>query len=141
MRGATSSGRSGPSRGKGVARGDKAVARGGFQSRLVKPREANRVVSESICQQPSSPVQQSPEYVFSVERRGDQAIEKSGSVTLVVGGVHFREVLIESSATCNVLSEPTWNFLKQRGIRCESRKSAATLYAYGGKEPLQRMLC
>ena len=34
------------------------------------------------------------------------------------------------------MSVPTWNFLKQRGIRCESRKSATTLYAYGGKEPL-----
>ena len=135
-RGATSSGRNGPSRGKGVARGDKAGARSRFQSKPVKPREANRVVCESVCQQPSSPVQQSPEYAFSVERPGDQAIEKSGSVSLVVGGVHLGEVLIDSGATCNVLSEPTWNFLKQRGIRCESRKSATTLYAYGGKEPL-----
>ena len=77
MRGATSSGRSGPSRGKGVARGDKAGARGRFQSKLVKPREANRVVCESVRQQPSSPVQQSPKYAFSVERRDDQAIEKT----------------------------------------------------------------
>ena len=81
-------------------------------------------------------VQQSPEYAFSVERRGDQAIEKSGSVTLVVVGVHLGEVLIDSGATCKGLSEPTWNFLKQRGFRCESRKSATTLYDNGGKEPL-----
>lgn len=94
------------------------------------------MVSKSIRQQPSSPVQQSPEYAFSVERRGNQAIERSGSVTLVVDGVHLGEVLIDSGTTCNVLSEPTWNFLEQRGIRCESRKSATTLYAYGGKEPL-----
>ena len=94
------------------------------------------MVCESFRQQPRSPVQQSPEYAFSVERHGDQAIEKSSSVTLVVGGVHLGEVLIDSGATCNVLSEPTWNFLKQRGIRCESRQSATTLYAYGGKEPL-----
>ena len=32
--------------------------------------------------------------------------------------------------------EYIWNFLKQRGIRCEARKSATILYAYGGKEPL-----
>ena len=94
------------------------------------------MVCESFRQQPRSPVQQSPEYAFSVERHGDQAIEKSGSVTLVVGGVHLGEVLIDSGATCNVLSEPTWNCLKQREIRCESRQSATTLYAYGGKEPL-----
>ena len=46
------------------------------------------------------------------------------------------EVLIDSGGTCNVLSEPTWNFLKQIGIRCESRQSATSPYAYGGKEPL-----
>ena len=136
LRGTTSSGRNGPSRGMGVARGDKAGARSRFQSKPVKPREANRVLCQSVRQQPSSPVQQSPEYAFSVERPGDLAVEKSGSVSLVVGGVHLGEVLIDSGATCNVLSEPTWNFLKQRGIRCESRKSATTLYPYGGKEPL-----
>ena len=136
LRGATTSSQSGPSRGKGVARGDKAGARGPFQSKPVKPREPNRVVCEGVRQQPSSPVQKSPEYAFSVERRGDQAIEKSGSVNLVIGGIHLGEVLIDSGASCNVLSEPTWNFLKQRGIRCESRKSSTTLYAYGGKEPL-----
>ena len=92
--------------------------------------------SESVRQQPRCPVQQSPEYAFLVEWFGDQAIEKSGSVTFVVGGVHLGEALIDSGATCDMLSEPTWNFLKQRGIRCESRKSATTLYAYGGKEPL-----
>ena len=57
-------------------------------------------------------------------------------MTFVVGGVHLGEALIDSGATCDMLSEPTWNFLKQRGIMCESRKSATTLYAYGGKEPL-----
>ena len=136
LRGATSSGRSGPSRGKGVARGDKAGARGRFESKPVKPREVNRVVCESVCQKPRSPVQQSPGYAFSVEWHGDQAIEKSGSVTLVVGGVHMGEVLIDSGGICKVLSELTWNFLKQIGIRCESHQSATSLYAYGGKEPL-----
>ena len=57
------------------------------------------MVCENVRQQPSGPVQQSPEYAFSVERRGDQAIEKSGSVTLVVDGVHLGEVLIDSGAT------------------------------------------
>ena len=45
LRGATGSGQSGPSRCKGVARGDKAVARGRFQNKPVKPREANWVVT------------------------------------------------------------------------------------------------
>ena len=54
----------------------------------------------------------------------------------MAGEVHLGKVLIDSGATCNVLSEPTWNFLKQIGIRCESRQSATTVYAYGDKEPL-----
>ena len=29
-----------------------------------------------------------------------------------------------------------WELLKQKGINCESRKSAKELFAYGGKEPL-----
>ena len=32
--------------------------------------------------------------------------------------------------------ERTQNFVTQKGIRCESRKSAKTLCAYGDKEPL-----
>ena len=44
--------------------------------------------------------------------------------------------LIDSGATCNVVSQQTWDYLKQRGIRCESRKSAKALFAYGGTEPL-----
>ena len=89
LREAISSGRSGPSQGKGVATGDKAGARG---------REANRLVCESARPKPSIPVQQSPEYAFSVERRGDQASKNTGSLTLVVGVVHLVEVLTDSGA-------------------------------------------
>ena len=143
---ATTSGRSGPSRGKGVARGDKAGARGRFQSKPVKPREPNRVVCEGARQQPSSPVQKSPEHAFSVERRGDQAIEKSGSVSLAVGGVHLGEVLIDSAATCNVLSEPGIFLNKEEsGASPANHPQPCTLMVaknlYPPLGPLQQMLC
>ena len=35
--------------------------------------------------------------------------------------------------------ELTQKFHTQKGIRCESRKSATTLCAYGGKEPLRTL--
>ena len=42
----------------------------------------------------------------------------------------------DSGATCNVMGQHTWEWLKQKGIECESRKSARELFAYGGTEPL-----
>ena len=47
------------------------------------------------------------------------------------------DVLIDlMGASCNVMGQQTWELLKQRGIKCESRKSAKELFAYGGIEPL-----
>ena len=57
-------------------------------------------------------------------------------VTLVIGGVNVPDVLIDSGASCNVMGQQTWELLKQKGINCESRKSAKELFAYGGTEPL-----
>ena len=62
----------------------KAGVRGRYQCKPVKPGEANRLVFESVRQQPSSPVQQSPEYVFSVKRCGDQAISNLGRWSLLI---------------------------------------------------------
>ena len=83
--------------------------------------------------QPSERVQRSPEYAFTVESPEKQ---DSGLVTLVVGGVELPDVLIDSGATCNLIGQQTWNMLKKKGIKCESRKTARELYAYGSTEPL-----
>ena len=34
------------------------------------------------------------------------------------------------------MGQQTWELLKQKGINCESGKSARELFAYGGAEPL-----
>ena len=83
--------------------------------------------------QPSEQVQRSPEYAFTVESPEKQ---DSGLVTVVVGGVELPDVLIDSGATCNLIGQQTWNMLKKKGIKCESRKTARELYAYGSTEPL-----
>jgi len=46
------------------------------------------------------------------------------------------DVLIDSGATCNVMGQQTWELLKLKGIKCESRKAAKELFAYGSTEPL-----
>ena len=110
-------GRSGPGRGRGE--------RGGR-------REANLVTRDFAT--PVNP--QSPDYAFSVGQLNGRELQRSPLVTLVIGGVDVPDVLIDSGATCNVMGQQTWEFLKLKGIKCESRKSARELFAYGGTEPL-----
>ena len=82
------------------------------------------------------PVQHSPEFAFSVEQFTGHERQSSDLITLTVGGVAVPHVLIDSGATCNVMGQQTWEMLKLEGIKCESRKSARELFAYGGTEPL-----
>ena len=43
----------------------------------------------------------------------------------------------DSGASCNVVSQETWNSLKAHKIRCTSQKgSTVNLYAYGTDKPL-----
>ncbi|KAJ7383805.1 hypothetical protein OS493_025676, partial [Desmophyllum pertusum] len=42
-----------------------------------------------------------PDYVFSVGE--ESSSQSSGTATLVLGGVHLSNVLIDSGATCNIL--------------------------------------
>ena len=57
-------------------------------------------------------------------------------VTLNVGGVSLPDALIDSGATCNLVGQQTWDWLKASGIQCESRRSAKVLFAYGATEAL-----
>ena len=74
-----------------------------------------------------------PDYVFSV---GDEASQSSGVVSLVVGGVHLPNILIDSGATCNLLGKETWEWLKSQKVQCNTRKEARILFAYGNTKPL-----
>jgi len=76
------------------------------------------------------PIDDKPEYVFSLSQ------EEKGHVALDVGGVVI-EMLIDSGASCNVIDQCTWNMMKKKQVKCESRKSTKEIYAYGSETPLK----
>ena len=45
-------------------------------------------------------------------------------------------VLIDSGATCNLLGQGTWKWLKSQKIQCQTRKEAKALFPYGNTKPL-----
>ena len=57
--------------------------------------------------------------------------------TLTVGGVQLEGVLIASGASCNLIDYETWNSLKQKHVKCESKQADKKLFAYGQKEPIE----
>ena len=61
----------------------------------------------------------------------------SGVVDLCVGGVQLKNVLIDSGATCNTVDRATWESLKQKGVKCKSRKCEKKLFAYGPTKPIE----
>ncbi|KAL9966531.1 hypothetical protein ACROYT_G024619 [Oculina patagonica] len=125
-RGATGGGRrGGGNRGAGGGR----RGRGGT-------RETNLVAGGNQGGEPPGVVQRSPEFAFPVGQPSGREKQIDGLVTLVVGGVDVLDVLIDSGATCNVMGQQTWDLLKPKGIKCESRKAAKELFAYVGTEPL-----
>ncbi|CAH1255636.1 RTL1 [Branchiostoma lanceolatum] len=78
-------------------------------------------------------VEQSADYVFGVQkgRQGD------GTVTLKVGGVILQEVLIDSGATCNILSKDTWESMKNQQVKVwDQHKNCRKLYPYGSNTAL-----
>ena len=88
----------------------------------------NYVDSDAESEQKST-----PNYVFSV---GDRLGQRSGIVTVVVGAVHFPNVLIDSGATCNLLGQGTWEWLKLQKIECQTLKETKALFPYGNTKPL-----
>ena len=99
-----------------------------------KFREANFVEDEHLSAGPIR--RESPDYAFTIGQNNDILSPDRGMVTLTVGGVDLADVLIDSGATCNLMGQQTWCWLKAKGIQCESRNSAKVLFAYGGTEPL-----
>lgn len=71
------------------------------------------------------------DYAFSVGEKHEAV-----KIEADIGGVST-SLIIDSGATCNVISEKEWERLKANKIKCESRKSAKRLYPYGSKSPLE----
>ena len=102
-----------------------------------RSQETNLVSDGNQSEEPTRPVQHSPEFAFTVEQVTGHERKSSDLITLIVGGVAVSDVLIDSGATCNVVPrQQTWEVLKLKGINCESRKSARELFPNGGREPL-----
>ena len=72
-------------------------------------------------------------YAFVVDQLEPK---NAGEVNLIIGGVKLEGVLIDSGATCNLIDYKIWDYLKEKRVKCESRKSDKKLFAYGQKEPI-----
>ena len=98
-----------------------------------RSQETNLVSDGNQSEEPTRPVQLSPEFAFTVEQVTGHEQKSSDLITLIVGGVAVSDVLIDSGATCNVVGQHTWEMLKLKGIKCELHKLARQLFAYGAE--------
>ena len=71
------------------------------------------------------------EYVFAVVG-GDSG----GKVVVNIGGIPV-EMIIDSGASANVISQASWEQLKKCHIKCVSKQNMKKLYAYGAVSPLE----
>ena len=55
---------------------------------------------------------------------------------LCVGRVTISNVMIDSGASCNLMSKATWENVKQSQVRATFRKESIRLFAYGSEKPL-----
>ena len=78
---------------------------------------------------------QDEEFVFNVTLNHSNLF--NGIISLIVGRVGLHEVMIDSGATSNVISIPTWENLKRKSIKVLSQeRTARQLFAYGSSSPL-----
>ena len=62
--------------------------------------------------------------------------QENGEISLV-SGMELDNVSTDSAASCNLIDYGTWNSLKQKHIKCESKVTSKKLFAYGLKEPVE----
>ncbi len=113
-------------RGRGRGRG---LGRGQGRGQSQDNNSANFIDEDS---------QEDSHYAFNIGDEGNNSrTATSGEVTIRVGGVTLNDVVIDSGATTNVMSQETWESLKRKKIRADSETTARTLFAYGSQKPLQ----
>ena len=49
----------------------------------------------------------------------------------------MQNVLIYSRARCSIVDRVTWESLKRKGVKCQSRKAEKKLFAYGQTKPIE----
>ena len=98
--------------------GGQRSAHGGshFRSKCGRNSDTNYIGDSRVDEpQASSTVPHGPDYAFAVNSN-----MSNGVVTLNVGGVDLPDVLIDSGATCNLMGQGTWEWLKKNGVQCDS---------------------
>lgn len=75
------------------------------------------------------------DYTFGVTVGQLNSVQSEDLFRVKVGGVNLK-VMIDSGASCNVVDENTWSFLKKQKILCSTSSTSKMLYPYGNKEPL-----
>ncbi|XP_062585167.1 uncharacterized protein LOC134246834 [Saccostrea cucullata] len=95
----------------------KSEKRGNFQKHLPNKNKVNLVDSHD------------EHFAFIVNA------EKQSCISVTIGGVQT-DMIIDSGATCNLISGLEWERLKSSKVKCDSRKCTKKLFAYGSKTPL-----
>ena len=72
------------------------------------------------------------DYAFAVSTT-DKMMPK---ISINLGGIQLKDVLVDSGSTCNIVCRDTWEKLKQERIMCCSRKTNKHLFAYGAEKSL-----
>ena len=92
-----------------------------------KEEDTNRPKKGNIHQ-----VTKDDDFTFTLQSSGRDI----PTIDIEFGGVRLEGVLVNSGSTCNVIDRATWEMLKEKKVKCISRKSKRKLYSYGSNEPL-----
>ena len=74
------------------------------------------------------------EYAFGILDVSN--VSSDGKIPVKVGGLPVT-MIIDSSASCNVIGRNVWEYLKANKVACVSTKASKKLYACGSNRPLQ----
>ena len=62
--------------------------------------------------------------------------QKNATTEILVEGIPA-EAVIDSGASCNIVSEQEWKKLRDQGIQCTTHSVQKKLYAYAAARPLE----
>ena len=100
-------------------------------AKVCKTKDTNRPKKGNIHQ-----LTKDDDFAFTLQSSGRDI----PAIDIELGGVRLEGVLVDSGFTCNVTDRATWETLKEKKVKCISRKCTKKLYSYGSNEPLTTAL-